>query len=210
MRNWTAGIPETPGLELGWTETVTVPSMSEEHVLIVRDPVASFDHDAIETYSPPSDRMFHGYDRMNGAVSDTPGINASTLDSMERESEAYTIAKASATPGSWHRGEWFGYCEKHPDGRHPGTESPVNPCVIIRRELTLRGEYASYVSSETSTLIGSDSNGAILSPADAEFIVLAKNTNLDTHVRTLIAEIRRLQEKVESACGAPKGSGLKE
>ncbi len=129
-------------------------------------------------------------------------IDDRTLALMDAEAGVYHTLKARVTTGPWHRGAWFGYCEKHPDGRHPGTGSPVDPCAITRRELTTHGEYAFYVSSRTSTLIGSDSDGPILSTADAEFIVLAKNTNLDHYVRMLVAEIRRLHESIESAPGA--------
>ena len=126
-------------------------------------------------------------------------IDAGFLDTVDAEACAYGTAKSEATPGLWYRGAWFGHCEKHPDGRHPGTDSPVNPCEIVHRDLTTHGEYAFYVSSETTTLIGSDSDGPILSLADAEFITLAKNTNLDSHVRKLVAEIRRLYEQIENA-----------
>lgn len=129
---------------------------------------------------------------MNGASSNSIDLDAITLESMERDSEVFSAAKSNATGGPWFRGARFGRCIKHPDGRHPGTESPVNPCEIIG-EITTSGDHSSYVSTANSILVGSDSEGPILTQSDAEFIVTARNANLDLYVRLLIAEVRRLR-----------------
>ena len=105
-----------------------------------------------------------------------------TLDMIEREAAVLSAAKAKATQGRWYQGAWFAQCLKHIPGHHKGLDDPLDPCEIIE-ELTADGDHLSYVSTSDRTLIGSDSQGPILSPADAEFIVLAKNSSLDSYVR---------------------------
>src|SRR5437870_2845135 len=119
------------------------------------------------------------------------------LDTIEREAAAFASAKAKATEGPWYRGACFvARCRKHADGRHLGLDHPTDPCVISE-EWTTQGNYSSYVSTSDVTLIGSDDEGPILSDADAEFIVLARNVNLDSYVLALVAEVRRLRAMVE-------------
>jgi hypothetical protein len=118
------------------------------------------------------------------------------LDAIESEVEAFIFAKSKASPGRWHRGAWFERCKKHRDGEHPGLYDPANPCVISR-ELTTRGDHSSYVSTDYQVLIGSDTDGPVLSPADAEFVVACKNSVLEHCVKTLIAEVRSLRAIVD-------------
>jgi hypothetical protein len=117
------------------------------------------------------------------------------LDVIESAAEAFGAAKAKASPGRWHCGAWFDRCRKHADGKHRGLGDPIDPCVISH-ELTTSGDHASYVSTENNVLIGSDSEGPVLSPTDAEFIAAAKNIELDLYIRVLVAEVRRLREFV--------------
>jgi hypothetical protein len=113
------------------------------------------------------------------------------LAAIESEAIAFATAKAKATTGKWYRGAWCARCKRHPDGQHPVFPDPADPCVIAR-ELTTQGDHASWVSVEMGGLVGSDEEGPILSRADAEFIVAAKNTELERHVVALVAEVRRL------------------
>ncbi len=128
---------------------------------------------------------------------DCPFDITTTLDMIEREAAVLSAAKAKATLGRWYQGAWFAQCLKHVPGQHKGLDDPLDPCEIVE-ELTADGDHLSCVSTPDRTLIGSDSQGPILSPADAEFIVLAKNSNLDSYVRALVAEVRRLLTIVET------------
>jgi hypothetical protein len=120
------------------------------------------------------------------------GRNMVDLDAAELAAEAFASAKRKTTPGNWYRGAWVERCRRHPDGRHPGFDDPTDPCVITR-ELVSDGDYSSWVSTEKDGLIGCDSDGPILSQADSEFIVAARNLDLGTYVLELVAEVRRLR-----------------
>jgi hypothetical protein len=129
---------------------------------------------------------------MDNCNSPIPVEGRLDLEAIEREVEAFASTKAKASPGRWHRGAWFERCQRHRDGEHPGLNDPANPCVISR-ELTRRGDHSSYISTDDQVLIGSDSDGPVLSPEDAEFVVVAKNSDLEVFVKALVVEVRRLR-----------------
>jgi hypothetical protein len=114
------------------------------------------------------------------------------LDRIENEARSFAKARANATPGKWFRGAWMGFCKKHKSGNHPGLDAAVDPCETTM-ELMTDGDHANYVSTtDFNLLVGGDDEGPILSRGDAEFIVKAKNTQLDGYILALIAELREL------------------
>jgi hypothetical protein len=116
------------------------------------------------------------------------------LDSIERDIAVFAAAKESATPGEWYQGAWYGVRPDHIDPNGPETESASDE-VIYR--LVTDGEYSRFVSSrDHALLIGADEDGPILSEADARFIVVAKNIQIESHTRRLLDEVRRLMSAI--------------
>ena len=122
------------------------------------------------------------------------------VDAIERELSEFESAKAAASPGPWVRGVYYEMCLKHPDGAHPGDDDPSDPCET-RQVLFDSDQAASYVStSDCSLLVGWDDAGAILSEADARFLVSARNLPIEVFCRKLLDEVRRLRRIVKEEC----------
>jgi hypothetical protein len=118
------------------------------------------------------------------------------LEAIEQKARSFGLAKAKATDDRWLLGAWMGRCKKHEAGHHPGFGDCKDPCEITM-ELAADGDNARYVSASDFTLIiGSDDEGPILSRYDAEFIVQAKNTDLDVCILALVAELRSLRARI--------------
>jgi hypothetical protein len=116
------------------------------------------------------------------------------LDTIERDLNKFEQVKSAASPGPWVRGVFHEMCLKHPDGAHPGYDDPTDPCET-QQVLFDSGQSASYVSTPDHTLlVGWDEEGAILSEADARFLVAARNLPIEDYCRRLINEVRRLRK----------------
>ncbi len=121
------------------------------------------------------------------------------LDDIERKAQAFRDFKARATNGKWLIGEWEGRCTKHEFGKHPGLHDAKAPCEITM-VLNADGDQSAHIStSDYILIVGSNEEGPILSPHDAEFIVHARNSDLDGDILSLVAELRALRPTLNNS-----------